>query len=73
MAVKRRTIWMSDEHWGELHRVVERIQAETKTMGLTQRITPSLVILDCLDRGHFRGDPESFNSVPFTPVPKKGK
>ena len=59
MAVKRRVIWMSDENWAELNRVVERLQTRTKMMGLTQRITPSLVILDCLDRGHFRAEREA--------------
>jgi hypothetical protein len=59
MTAKRRVIWMDDENWDKLGRVVEREQARTTAMGLSQKITRSLVILDCLDRGHFQAHAET--------------
>jgi hypothetical protein len=70
---KRRIIWMDDETWAMLGRVVAAEQRRAKVGGLGQRVTPSLVIRDCLDRGHFRALRETEDSVRFgrsSPAPK---
>ena len=68
-AQKRRIIWMDDETWAMLGRVVASEQRRAKVGGMGQRITPSLVIRDCLDRGHFRALREQEDSIRFG-VPK---
>lgn len=86
MAVKRRVIWMTDENWDRLAQVVSNHQRSTTALGLDQKITPSLIILDSLTRGYFRAEglvaevvteaqperpmSERFNTRPFTPAPK---
>lgn len=75
---KRRVIWMDDENWDRLGRVVDREQTKTHALGLTQKITRSLVILDALDRGYFRVLREAegtvrYDTQPVRAVPKVKK
>jgi hypothetical protein len=68
---KRRIIWMDDETWAMLGQVVAAEQRRANG-GFGQRITPSLVIRDCLDRGHFRAlrEAESVRFGRSSPAPK---
>jgi hypothetical protein len=67
---------MDDENWDMLGQVVELEQTRAN-LGLGQRITPSLVIRDALDRGHFRALRERQEVARgfghSSPAPKPGK
>lgn len=75
MAVKRRTIWLTDEEWATLNKVaqdrgdtVSAVIRDFWTIAADPRPAAAAYLNPTVPYGG-----PTFNTQPFTPVPKKGR